>query len=221
MKFLWEQHTPKVQMSSNFENGCIAMHWGHKWWCNISDGLVLLALRLLSRTMWREISSELPVHKKSMSLLSCLPIVCRYDDLNKSGSVRLVQYSVHQRRPSSQRTNTVTMVHTERTHWWSTRSCSQHIDLQTVVEDSSFLCLSARLAHWGVSRNALYKCTILTYLLTYRNNRQTTVWSHRRIYKKLSCRRQAVRCFVSFNISLSHSRSLKVIQNDTLEYNQC
>jgi len=29
----------------------------------------------------------------------------------------------------------------------STRSCSQHIDLQTVVEDSSFLCLSARLAH--------------------------------------------------------------------------
>ena len=30
--------------------------------------------------------------------------------------------------------------------WWSTRSCSQHIDLQTVVEDSSFLCLSARLA---------------------------------------------------------------------------
>ena len=24
---------------------------------------------------------------------------------------------------------------------------SQHIDLQTVVEDSSFLCLSARLAH--------------------------------------------------------------------------
>jgi len=26
-------------------------------------------------------------------------------------------------------------------------SCSQHIDLQTVVEDSSFLCLSARLAH--------------------------------------------------------------------------
>ena len=31
-----------------------------------------------------------------------------------------------------------------------------------------FLCLSARfIAHWGISRNALYKCTILTYLLTY------------------------------------------------------
>ena len=29
--------------------------------------------------------------------------------------------------------------------------------------------------------------------------------------KKLSCRREAARCFVSLNISLSHSKSLKVI----------
>ena len=29
-----------------------------------------------------------------------------------------------------------------------TRSCSQHTDLRSVVEDSSFLCLSARLAHY-------------------------------------------------------------------------
>jgi len=33
--------------------------------------------------------------------------------------------------------------------------------------------------------------------------------------KKLSCRRETVWCFVSLNISLSHSRSLKVIRNDT------
>jgi len=37
-----------------------------------------------------------------------------------------------------------TMFNTAR---WSMRSCNQHIDLRTVIEDSSFLCLSARLAH--------------------------------------------------------------------------
>jgi len=41
---------------------------------------------------------------------------------------------------------------------WSTRSRTQHINLRTIVKDTSFLCLSAC--------NALYKCTILTYLLT-------------------------------------------------------
>ena len=35
-------------------------------------------------------------------------------------------------------------------------------------------------------------------------------------YKKLSCRRQTARCFASFNSSLSHSRSLKVIENNTI-----
>ena len=35
--------------------------------------------------------------------------------------------------------------------------------------------------------------------------------------KKLSCRRETARCFVSLDISLSHSRSLKVIRNVTLE----
>ena len=35
--------------------------------------------------------------------------------------------------------------------------------------------------------------------------------------KKLTCRRGIARCFLSLNISLSHSRSLKVIGNDTLE----
>ena len=34
--------------------------------------------------------------------------------------------------------------------------------------------------------------------------------------KKLSVRRDAARCFVSLNISLSHARSLKVIRNDTV-----
>jgi len=40
---------------------------------------------------------------------------------------------------------------------------------------------------------------------------------HEEHYKKLSCRREIARCFVSLNILLSHSRSLEVIGNDTLE----
>ena len=46
-------------------------------------------------------------------------------------------------------------------------------------------------------------------------------WSWRRIvwgYKKLSCRREAARRFVSLNILLSHSSSLNVIRNDTVAY---
>jgi len=40
-------------------------------------------------------------------------------------------------------------------------------------------------------------------------------------YKKLSCRRETARRFVSLNILLSHSRSLKVIRDDTVEYGVC
>jgi len=36
--------------------------------------------------------------------------------------------------------------------------------------------------------------------------------------KELSCRRETVRCYVSLNISLSHSRSVKVMRNHTIEY---
>jgi len=36
-------------------------------------------------------------------------------------------------------------------------------------------------------------------------------------YKKLSCRRETARRFVPLNILLSHSRSLKVSRNDTVE----
>ena len=39
--------------------------------------------------------------------------------------------------------------------------------------------------------------------------------------KKLSCRRETSRRFVSLNILLSHSRSLKVIRSDTVEYGVC
>jgi len=35
--------------------------------------------------------------------------------------------------------------------------------------------------------------------------------------KKLSCRREAARCFVSLNIALSHAKSLKVIQMTPLK----
>ena len=37
-----------------------------------------------------------------------------------------------------------------------------------------------------------------------------TAWK----YIKLSCRKEAVRCFMSLNILLSHSRSLKVVRNN-------
>jgi len=37
------------------------------------------------------------------------------------------------------------------------------------------------------------------------------------VYKKLSCRRETARRFMSSNILLSHSKSLKVIRNDTVE----
>ena len=39
--------------------------------------------------------------------------------------------------------------------------------------------------------------------------------------KKLSCRWETARCFVSLDISQSHSRSYKVIRNDPLEYDAC
>jgi len=41
------------------------------------------------------------------------------------------------------------------------------------------------------------------------------------VYKKLSYRREAARCFVSLNILLTRSKSLEVIRNDTLEYGMC
>jgi len=41
------------------------------------------------------------------------------------------------------------------------------------------------------------------------------------VKKKLSCRRENSRRFVWLNISLSHSSSLKVIRNDTLEQEVC
>jgi len=37
----------------------------------------------------------------------------------------------------------------------------------------------------------------------------------KKLDKKLSCRTETARCFVSLNISLSHSRSLKAIENST------
>ena len=39
--------------------------------------------------------------------------------------------------------------------------------------------------------------------------------------KKLGCRRETARRFVSLNILLSHSRSLKVIRNDTVTLSVC
>ena len=40
-------------------------------------------------------------------------------------------------------------------------------------------------------------------------HRKLTYWIHYRLNKKLICRRETARCFVSLNISLSHSMSLK------------
>jgi len=39
--------------------------------------------------------------------------------------------------------------------------------------------------------------------------------------KKVSCRRETARRFMSLNILLSHSRSLKVIHNDAVEHGVC
>jgi len=38
---------------------------------------------------------------------------------------------------------------------------------------------------------------------------------------KLSCRRETARCFLSLNILLRYSRSVKVIRNYTVEYGMC
>ena len=48
--------------------------------------------------------------------------------------------------------------------------------------------------------------------VSYRKQRSST-----RRYKKLSCRREAARQFVSFEISVNHSTSLKIIQNYAVE----
>ena len=53
------------------------------------------------------------------------------------------------------------------------------------------------------------------------NDLNTTGLCSSTLDKKLSCRREAARCFVSLNISLSHSRTLKFIRNFTLEYDLC
>jgi len=51
-----------------------------------------------------------------------------------------------------------------------------------------------------------------------RIRRKSIGWKWRTTqYKKLSCRRETARCLMSLNISLSHSLSLEVIRNDTLE----
>ena len=82
-------------------------------------------------------------------------------------------------------------------------------------------------------------CSIATFLLTFPFTRPTSHlkrwqsggkgWnnsSNSQLYsqdKTLSYRREAMQCFVTLNIvtlniSLSRSRSLKVVRNDTLEY---
>jgi len=53
------------------------------------------------------------------------------------------------------------------------------------------------------------------YIVTVKHNSST------KNHKMLSCHREATRCFMSLNILLSLSRSLKVIRNNTLEYGMC
>jgi len=58
---------------------------------------------------------------------------------------------------------------------WCKRGFSQHCsNLRTTVEDRSLLCLSSRLAHWGVSLNALYK-----YKLDKNNIEYYNKWSRK------------------------------------------
>jgi len=46
----------------------------------------------------------------------------------------------------------------------------------------------------------------------HKNAKNEAVQYDNASYKKLTCRRETARCFVLLNISLSHSRSLKVIE---------
>jgi len=53
---------------------------------------------------------------------------------------------------------------------------------------------------------------------SYEKGPEPQTHAHKQRNKKLSCRRETARCFVSLNISLSHSNSLKIIRNDTYEW---
>ena len=43
-------------------------------------------------------------------------------------------------------------------------------------------------------------------------------YDHNHVYKELSCHRETAQCFVLLNISLSHSRSFKVIENNAVQW---
>ena len=59
--------------------------------------------------------------------------------------------------------------------------------------------------------NGLYRYTAVSLSLA-----RSIIASPLSFNKKLSCHREASRCFESLNISLSHSRSLKAIRNGAI-----
>ena len=68
----------------------------------------------------------------------------------------------------------------------------------------------------------IFRCWIMTYWMAFRAGRLDLIRKYTisvilQSVTKRSVVAETARCFVSLNISISHSRSLKVIWNDTFE----
>ena len=81
-----------------------------------------------------------------------------------------------------------------------TKSCQQRWSIHS--------CSCYKVVHWqiwGMVVDFRIRSVVVNFCLQQWKN----------YYKKLSCRRETARHFVSLNILLSHSRLLKIIRNDT------
>ena len=113
---------------------------------------------LISRT---EIFSSVPVGLLYTSIPSCCTIAPEFSHSSLAGgSATSVQHirplGIRYRMPDD----------LQRSARWAARPHRQHDKFQTTFKDTFFLELSTRLAHQRWRSNALYKFTLLTYLLT-------------------------------------------------------
>jgi len=88
-----------------------------------------------------------------------------------------------------------------------------------ILSDLEWLCKIAN-DRWSVERpvcDSWASCLVLLQCSKHLNKHRRPKQIPRKLSplarwnKKLSCRRETARCFVSLNISLSHSRSLKLV----------
>jgi len=100
----------------------------------------------------------------------------------------------------------------------NTTDCSDAIEFSECVEvNDSAIC---RCDEEHMSANNGTNCDIRKHDVTSWHcaiQLLAVACLHYMCNKKLSCRRETARRFMSLNISLSHSRSLKVSRNDTVE----